>query len=361
MLKVLSILSGTLGILNASFLVPLFCSRTTQTPLCTPTHYRFALRRHKSHIGGLYTRGVGCWIVPCVATPQQVLRQFGAETGNSGPVVVGFDTWRALGKRLSRSTSLYLKNIHLTIGRKIMLETNKTTRNPGYPEVSHTFFRLPELTDGLYLDPTQTHWGQAFLILFLCELGWKWAPFHPNHPFGIGDIANKDGSIVKGHLSHTHGTAVDLYIIYKNGLKRENIPKEQRSSFRFVGKELTQSEVYDPEETLAFVKLIKEFSLRYDMLQIFYNDPYVIKEANKLKGPKKVTNDLETENSKNQHWDHIHITFRTKMPYGNNRASKMLHERFDVRRYQYDPATERRLYHEYPHRIGRTTQPYPNR
>ena len=210
-----------------------------------------------------------------------------------------------------------LKNTQLTNGRKIMTYIIKTNLS--------SFYRIPDFGSGYYLGlkANRRHWGQAFLILFLIELGQRWASLQSKHPFGIGDIANENGSLVTGHISHTQGTAVDLYIIHKDRLKRDN-----------GSNAITWNEkAYDRDRTLQFVKLIKVFSLRYGMMQILYNDPYVIKEANKLGGWPLVTDDSKTEHSKDQHHDHIHITFTGKIPYASHkRVAEILEAKNNVRR-----------------------------
>lgn len=64
----------------------------------------------------------------------------------------------------------------------------------------HYFGRLPE----------GRLWGQLDLIHFLTLLSAKWHLLAPSRPFGLGDLANEDGSAVSGHVSHSTGVAADI-------------------------------------------------------------------------------------------------------------------------------------------------------
>lgn len=171
------------------------------------------------------------------------------------------------------------------------------------------FYRIPDDGLGYYLGRRAAGrlWGQPFIILFLIELGERWFPLSRNRPFGIGDIAEENAGSMPDHQTHRHGSAVDLFIFHKDGLKRDD---------RLNGFSFREPEKYDQETTLQFVTLIKEFSLRYGMQQILYNDNEVNSEANKAGGYPPVKDDSKTERSKGQHDDHIHITFTGLTPYG---------------------------------------------
>lgn len=84
------------------------------------------------------------------------------------------------------------------------------------------FYKMPT-GPGHYFgrDAAGRKFGQPFLIVFLMELSnWR-SMTHPSHPFGIGDIAEEDGRAMNDHKSHSFGSAVDLFIIHKQGVKRD--------------------------------------------------------------------------------------------------------------------------------------------
>lgn len=187
----------------------------------------------------------------------------------------------------------------------------KTTKKSG-------FYRMPDNGLGYYFGRKAASgriWGQGFLILFLIELGERWFAIESGHPYGIGDIANEDGSIMADHISHSGGSAVDLYTFHKNGVRRND--KSNIVSYK-------DTDIYDRDRTLRFLQLIKEFSTRWGMIQILYNDNSVNAEVNKAGGWPPVTDDSKTKKSKGQHDEHIHITFNGKAPYSPKQIVEIL-------------------------------------
>ncbi len=178
------------------------------------------------------------------------------------------------------------------------------------------FFRIPDRGLGYYLgrEAAGRLWGQPFLILFLLEMGESWFSLQGNSPFGIGDIAEEDGRPMPDHNVHRFGSAVDLFIFHKDNLRRDDR----------VNAVWVQDPNYDQDLTLEFVKLIKEFSTRYGMQQILFNDYSVNNEANTLGGRPPVLHDRTTQNSQGQHEDHIHITFNGINLYKNKQVLEIL-------------------------------------
>ncbi|MEZ5426212.1 MAG: penicillin-insensitive murein endopeptidase [Pyrinomonadaceae bacterium] len=179
------------------------------------------------------------------------------------------------------------------------------------------FYQLPEAGLGYYLGRKEAGrvWGQPFLILFLLELGERWFSLRGNSPFGVGDLAEEDGREIRDHNSHRFGSAVDLYIFHKNGLRRNDFLNQVSC---------LDKTTYDQDTTLEFVKLIKNFSARYVMQQILFNDNQVNQEVNKVGGHPPVTDDSKTKQSQGQHYDHIHITFNGKSPYSPKQIVEIL-------------------------------------
>jgi murein endopeptidase len=187
----------------------------------------------------------------------------------------------------------------------------KTTNKSG-------FYRIPDRGLGYYLgrEAAGRLWGQAFLILFLIELGERWFALNGYDPFGIGDIAEEDGRPMPDHNSHRFGSAVDLFIFHQDGLQRND-------SVNAVS--VLDPTTYDPNLTLQFVRLIKEFSARYGMQQILFNDDDVNKTVNaEVPGHPPVLHDSTTRNSKNQHFDHVHVTFNGINQYKNQQIIEIL-------------------------------------
>ncbi|MGD9564249.1 MAG: penicillin-insensitive murein endopeptidase [Pyrinomonadaceae bacterium] len=199
------------------------------------------------------------------------------------------------------------------------------------------FFRIPDNGLGYYLGRKAAGrlWGQPFLILFLLELGERWNSLPGNSPFGIGDIGEEDGRPMPDHNTHRFGSAVDLFIFHKHGLERND-----RLNAVWV-----RDPNYDADRTLQFVKLIKEFSLRYGMQQILFNDDDVNRQANMIGSYPRVLHDRTTANSKGQHEDHIHITFTGKAPYANREIVEMLESMTSP--YDWEPGPRCHRYGDY--------------
>ena len=108
--------------------------------------------------------------------------------------------------------------------------------------------------------------GQKHVIAFLVELSQAWS-FH-THKFGIGDIFVPAGP---SHKSHYMGSAVDIFVINKNGTEHQVEPVTYKSSN------------YSNVETTELAQLIAIMVLKYSVLsssgrlrsavnQILFND-----------------------------------------------------------------------------------------
>lgn len=148
-------------------------------------------------------------------------------------------------------------------------------------------------------------YGQKFLIAFLMELSKQWAGKHPQHPFGIGDIAAEDGSALPDHTSHTTGAAVDLFIIHKKGIKRDD--KANMITYH-------QTDVYDSDRTTDLAQMIAIKAQQFRLIQYLYNDPEVQKAVQSSPPIQTFVN----------HDEHIHLLFNGQHPHTEEELDQIL-------------------------------------
>ena len=174
-------------------------------------------------------------------------------------------------------------------------------RSKKYP----AFYKMPTGT-GHYFgrEAVGRIYGQPFLIVFLIELSMWWGFSHPTHPFGIGDIAREDGKPLHDHVSHNFGSAVDIYIIHKEGVKRNDR----------LNMVTYQSDKYDFNRTKHLARLIAHLGTRFPQIQFLYNDPKMKKQ---VKSVPPIT-------TKIRHDEHIHLTFTGKHPYSKEEMQRIL-------------------------------------
>jgi hypothetical protein len=130
------------------------------------------------------------------------------------------------------------------------------------------FYKMPD-AGGHYFGRLQAGrlWGQISLILFLARLSTKWALMEPSRPFGLGDLANEDGSPMPDHTSHFSGVAADIFVIRKDGKQRNDL----------VNLTTWNDPEYDRERTTKLARLISELRTDFHMIQFLYNDKEVQK------------------------------------------------------------------------------------
>jgi hypothetical protein len=147
-------------------------------------------------------------------------------------------------------------------------------------------------------------YGQKFLIAFLMELSKLWFPKHARHPFGIGDIAAEDGSSLPDHTSHTTGAAVDLFIIHKGGVKRND--KTNVITY--------EHEDYDREKTIDLAAIIAQKAKQYRLIQFLYNDPDAQNTVQCVPPIKTFAG----------HDEHIHLLFNGIHPHTDEELDRIL-------------------------------------
>ena len=166
------------------------------------------------------------------------------------------------------------------------------------------FYKMPTgLGHYFGRDRVGRKYGQPFLIAFLMELSKWWYMLYPTHPFGIGDIAEPDGRPMSDHTSHTYGSAVDIFIIHKEGVKRD----DKKNLIHYKSKQ------YDFEKNKYLAYMISVLLTRFPAQQFLYNDREIQKI---IKSNPPIT-------SKINHDEHIHLTFIGKMPYGDEELVKI--------------------------------------
>lgn len=156
------------------------------------------------------------------------------------------------------------------------------------------FFRMPD-AGGHYFGRLQARrfWGQISLILFLTRLSTKWALTEPNFPFGLGDLANEDGSPMPDHTSHFSGVGADIFIIRKDGKQRND---------RINLTTWNDTDNYDSVRTTKLARLISELRTDFPMIQFLYNDKEV----------QKVVSGIRTLAG---HDEHMHVLLTGQHPY----------------------------------------------
>ena len=145
-------------------------------------------------------------------------------------------------------------------------------------------------------------WGQPFLIAFLMELSKAWVQKHPQHPFGIGDIAREDGASMPDHKSHDYGSAVDIFVIHKLGIKRND--KSNVVTYVHPG--------YDLARTSDLARQIASLSNTFQLQQFLYNDP-------KVQKLKATWPPIKTYVG---HDEHIHLNFTGKHSYSKAKMNE---------------------------------------
>lgn len=135
-------------------------------------------------------------------------------------------------------------------------------------------------------------WGQLSLILFLTRLSILWSIREPNHPFGLGDLAEEDGAPISDHESHRTGVAADIYVIRKDG--------KQRSMHQYMT--TWQDPAYDLERNTQLARLISTLRVQFPMIQFLYNDPQVRKAVPGIQ-------------PKGGHDEHMHVLLHGEHPY----------------------------------------------
>ncbi len=168
------------------------------------------------------------------------------------------------------------------------------------------FFRMPT-GPGHYFGRAAAGrlYGQKFLIAFLMQLSEEWLGQHPQHPFGIGDIAAEDGSPLHDHVSHSTGAAVDLFIIHKNGVRRND--KANLITYK-------DTNVYDATRTTDLSKLIAFKAQQYRLIQFLYNDPAVQTAVQSVPSIQSFVN----------HDEHIHLLFNGQHPHSEEELDQIL-------------------------------------
>lgn len=147
-------------------------------------------------------------------------------------------------------------------------------------------------------------YGQPFLIAFLMELSIWWRQAHMQHPFGIGDIAEVDGRPMPDHKSHQYGSAVDIFIIHKKGIKRND--KINMITYESVD--------YDFRRTSDLSYMISILAMRYPLIQFLYNDPQMPQVIRSKPAIKPMGG----------HDEHIHLTFSGKYPYTKDQLTRIM-------------------------------------
>ncbi len=147
-------------------------------------------------------------------------------------------------------------------------------------------------------------YGQKFLIAFLVELSKQWFGKHARHPFGIGDIAAEDGRRLPDHVSHNTGAAVDLFVIHKNGAKRNG--GTNRITYR--------DKEYDSAKTTDLARMISIKANEYKLVQFLYNDPNV---QNTVRSAPPI----QTHKG---HDEHIHLLFNGQHPHTDEKLDRIL-------------------------------------
>lgn len=167
-----------------------------------------------------------------------------------------------------------------------------------------TFYKMPT-GSGHYFgrEKVGRKYGQPFLIAFLMELSQWWYMAHPTHPFGIGDIAEIDGRPMTDHKSHTLGSAVDIFLIHKQAVKRD----DRKNLIHYKSKQ------YDFKKTADLAYMISILLMRYPANQYFFNDPDM---QNLIKSEPAMT-------TFDNHDEHIHITFNGGGPYSNDKLTEI--------------------------------------
>lgn len=148
-------------------------------------------------------------------------------------------------------------------------------------------------------------YGQKFLIAFLMELSKQWGAKHREHRFGIGDIAAEDGSPLPDHVSHTTGAAVDLFIIHKEGVQRND--KANMITY-------DQTDVYDFTRTTELAQMIAIKAQQFRLQQYLYNDPKVQKAVQSSPPIQTFV----------KHDEHIHLLFNGKHPHTEEDLDRIL-------------------------------------
>jgi len=169
------------------------------------------------------------------------------------------------------------------------------------------FFKMPTGL-GHYFGRQQVgrFYGQKVLIAFLMQLSEKWVGLHQNHPFGIGDLANPDGSPMKDHYSHSTGVAADIFIIHQDGVRRDDT----------LNMITYKDAKYDKDRTTDLAKLIAVLTQQFRHIQFLYNDPDVRKAV--------TCSPPVQEMLVPDHSEHIHVLLNGIHPYSDDELDRIL-------------------------------------
>jgi len=188
------------------------------------------------------------------------------------------------------------------------------------------FFRMPA-GEGHYFArvPEARFWGQLDLIHFLTLLSAKWRLLAPSRPFGLGDLANEDGSAMSDHESHATGVAVDIFVFNKDPLKRRNGDANKTIWYdpRFLHVPPLQRPThpeYHRELTTKLMRLIAQLSRSFPMIQCLYNDLIVLGDP-EVQTMRTGAGQLRPHVN---HDDHLHVLLIGGRKYAKDEVEAML-------------------------------------
>ena len=187
------------------------------------------------------------------------------------------------------------------------------------------FFRMPA-GEGHYFArmPEGRFWGQLELIHFLTLLSAKWHLLAPGRPFGLGDLANEDGSAMRDHESHWTGVGVDIFVFNKDPLKRRNglVNMTTWNDLALLRSSPADpvNPNYDRDLTRKLMQLLARLSDKFPMDQCLYNDPVVLGDP-EVRTMRTKPGELRAHP---KHDEHIHVLLLGKRKYAKDEVEAML-------------------------------------
>jgi murein endopeptidase len=185
----------------------------------------------------------------------------------------------------------------------------RTTKRSG-------FYRMPDGAGHYFARlPVGRVWGQIHLVHFLTLLSAKWHVAAFDRPFGLGDLANEDGSAMTDHVSHSTGMGVDIFVFNRDPLKRRsgtaNVTVWYDRTALAKRDPDPVNPAYDRELTTKLMQLMAQLSGSFPMIQCLYNDRVVLRDPEVRK---MNTNPGELRPHPN-HDEHIHVLLKAERKY----------------------------------------------
>ena len=186
-------------------------------------------------------------------------------------------------------------------------------------EKNKLVYKMPWGFGHHFSSPNSAYWGRISVIMFLKDLSDRWqsAPL----TFGIGDIGWESGKGVHSHEKTHDGTAVDVYVIHKEGLHRPPVKAGEKAIARWL-------EGKDSKLTLELAKIVVELTGgRYKLNggRIPFNDP----EANKFAPNVFITDIARKSLNPSQHNDHMHVQLLDDKPYSDAYIERLQKTAYD--------------------------------